>query len=172
MSQIYSRTSLSIVLASALALGACGNSTPPPPAPAPKPAPAAPAPAPAPAPAAEATPAPAATPAAPVTVSSVTLGNAVGADGKVATPTTTFGAKDTIYAVIMSKTANPNTVVTARWTFQAGQLVKEDTQTLAGAGDNVTTLHISKPDGWPVGSYALDLVVDGKSVSTTPFTVK
>lgn len=103
----------------------------------------------------------------------MTLGNAVGADGKVAAPTTTFGAKDTIYAVIQSKTTNPNTVVTARWTYGTDhQLVKEDAQTLAGAGDNVTTLHISKPDGWPVGNYALDLMVDGKSVSTTPFTVK
>jgi hypothetical protein len=171
MSQIFSRISLSAIVATALALSACGGgSTPPPPPPA-KPPVAAPAPAPAPAPAAEPA-APAAAPAAAVTVSSVTLGNAVGADGKIPAPTTNFGPKDTIYAVIQSKTANPNTVVTARWTYQGGQLVKEDAQTLAGAGDNVTTLHISKPDGWPVGNYSLDLMVDGKSVSTTPFTVK
>jgi len=170
MSQISNRISLSVIVAGALALGACGGGSAPPPPPPAKPPVTAPAPAPAPAPAA---PAPAAAPAAAVTVSSITLGNAVGADGKIAAPTTAFGAKDTIYAVIASKTTNPNTVVTARWTFGADhQLVKEDAQTLAGAGENVTTLHISKPDGWPAGSYALDVMVEGKSISTAQFTVK
>ncbi|MEP6940751.1 MAG: hypothetical protein ABI846_13385, partial [Rudaea sp.] len=67
---------------------------------------------------------------------------------------------------------SPNSTIIARWTFQGGQLVKEDTQTLAAAGANTTSLRISKADGWPVGSYSLDVMLDGKSISTTPFTVK
>jgi hypothetical protein len=168
MSKFKSRTSLTIALASALALSACGQSSPPPP----KPAPAAPTPAPAPAPA-PATPPPAAAPAAPaVQVTGVTLGSSVGADGKIATAATTFTPKETIYAVVSTTTTNANATIVARWTFQGGTLVKEDTQTLATAGANTTSLRINKPDGWPVGSYALDIVLDGKSISTTPFSVK
>jgi len=174
MSEFRSRTTLTIALAGALALSACGQSSVPPPPPA-KPAPAAPAPAPAPAPAT----APAATPAAStpapapgVQVTGVTLGSSVGADGKIATAATTFGPKDTIYAVVSTTTGTPNSTIVARWTFQGGTLVKEDTQTLATAGANTTSLRISKPDGWPVGNYALDIVQDGKSISTTPFSVK
>lgn len=166
MSEFRKRTSLTVALASALALAACGKE--PPPAPAPPPPKPAPAPAPAPA-----TPPPAVAPAAPaVQVTGVTLGSAVGADGKITAATTTFSPKDTIYAVLSTTTASPNASIVARWTFQGGQLVKEDTQTLAAAGANTTSLRISKADGWPVGAYALDVLVDGKSISTTPFTVK
>ncbi len=167
MSEFRSRTSLTIALAGALALSACGQSSrrrhrrnPPRPhlrrLPRPHPLllrrhP---------------------RPRLPWEVTGVTLGSSVGADGKIATAATTFGPKDTIYAVVSTTTANPNATIVARWTFQGGTLVKEDTQTLATAGANTTSLRISKPDGWPVGSYSLDIMLDGKSISTTPFSVK
>lgn len=172
MSEFHSRISLTIVLASTLALAACGKSTPPP-----APAPAAPAPASAPAtPAPAATPAPqAATEAAPtyvVQVTSVTLANAVDAGGRVAAPLTTFTPKDTIYGVVAANAGKPNASITARWTYQGGQLVSEQVQTLKDLGPNISEFHISKPDGFPPGTYALDILVDGKSVSTTSFSVK
>ncbi len=175
MSEFHSRTSLTIALASALALAACGKSTPPP---APAPAPAAPAPAPAPAtppPAATHAPQAAATEAAPtyvVQVTSVTLANAVDAGGRVAAPLTTFTPKDTIYGVVAANAGKPNASITARWTYQGGQLVSEQVQTLKDLGPNISEFHISKPDGFPAGPYALDILVEGKSVSTTNFSVK
>lgn len=176
MSEFHSRTSLTIVLASALALAACGKSTPPPPAPAPAPATPAPASAPAtPAPTAASAPQAAATEAAPtyvVQVTSVTLANAVDAGGHVAAPMTTFTPKDTIYGVVAANAGKPNASITAHWTYQGGQLVSEQVQTLKDLGPNISEFHISKPDGFPVGTYALDIMVDGKSVSTTSFNVK
>lgn len=166
MSEFRSRTSLTLALASALALAACGKSPPPPPAP----APVAPAPAPAPAtPPAEA--APASTPGAAVQVTSITFTNALGADGKVAKPSTTFTPKDTIYGVVAATAAQANESMTARWIYQGGQLVSEQVQTL-NTGPSVSEFHISKPDGFPAGNYGLEIVVDGKSVSSANFTVK
>ncbi len=168
MSEFRSRISLPIVLAGALALGACGKSTPPP-APASAPAPAvthA-----APAPAAQA----AATEAAPTylaQVTSVTLANAVDAGGHVTAPMTTFAPKDTIYGVVGANAGKPNATITARWTYQGGQLVALQPQTLKDLGPNITEFHIAKPDGFPAGNYALDILVDDKSVSTTNFSVK
>ncbi len=104
-------------------------------------------------------------------VNSVVLGTAAGADGKIAAPSSTFAPKDTIYAVVTTTITSP-TSITARWTYQGGVLVHEDAQPLSTTGGNVTTVHISKPDGFPAGNYSLDIVNDGKSVSTTPFTVR
>jgi hypothetical protein len=158
-----SRTGIfcTLALASALALSACGKSTPPPAAP------------PAPAHPPVATPAPAPAPMSAVHVGAVTLGNALGPDGKIAAPATTFAPKDTIYAVVPTTAMAAGTQIVARWTYQGGQVVSEEPQTLGtAAGPNTTTLHIAKPDGFPVGNYALDILVDGKSVSTTSFSVK
>lgn len=113
-----------------------------------------------------------ASPSKTISVTSVALGKSIGPDGRVTFETTAFGRMDTIHAVINSRTTVPNVVVLVHWTYGRGQLVKDDVQTLAGAGDNVTTLYIGKPDGWPVGPYALDLIVNGKSISRTEYFVE
>jgi hypothetical protein len=158
--------SLSLIalgLAGALVIAACGKKqedTPPPavtttPAPAPAPAP---------------TPPPAA--AAGVTVASIDLGTAVGPDQKVTSPTTTFGAKDTIYAAVATTGSASNATLGAKWTYQDGQTVNDSSQTIAPSGPAVTTFHISKPDGWPTGSYKVEISLDGTPVSSKDFTVQ
>ena len=151
---------LIVAIAGALALSACGKNeetaAPPPvstPAPAPVPA----------------TPPPA---AASVTVASVDLGTAVGPDQKVTAATTTFAPKDTIYAAVSTTGTAPNAVLNAKWTYQDGQTVNESSQTIAPNGDAVTSFHISKPDGWPPGSYKVEILLDGKSVASKAFTVQ
>lgn len=148
-------------LAAALALSACGKQQPPPPAPA---APAPSAPAPAPAPAAPAT-----------TVSSLVLGNALGGDGKVTSPATTFAPKDTIYAqVVTTSTGGAGSVsIAAKWTYDQGQPVSQNTESVSTAsGTATTTFHISKPDGWPAGKYAVEISLDGKPATNATFDVK
>ena len=44
--------------------------------------------------------------------------------------------------------------------------------TIAPDGANVTTFHIAKPDGWPVGKYKLEVSLDGAVVQTREFEVK
>jgi hypothetical protein len=106
-----------------------------------------------------------------VQVTGVVLGNALAA-GKVAAPANAFAPKDTIYAVVSTTTVNPNASITAHWSYQGGQTVKDEATTLATPGPNTSTFSISKPDGFPAGAYTLDVQADGKSVSTTSFTVK
>jgi len=146
----------------AVGLAACGKKDE-----APKPAPA---PAPAPAP----KPAPAPAPAA-VTVSSATLGSAVGADKKVTAPKEAFAKADTIYVAV--DTAGSGTAnLKAKWTFMGkdGKAVpvKEDTQTIQATGPSTTEFHISKPDGWPAGDYQVEILQDDKTVQTRKFSVK
>ena len=113
-------------------------------------------------------------PAAPeaFAVAEVTLGKAIGADKKVASPTTTFGPKDTIYASVATTGSAPSKTLTAKWTFQDGQTVKEGSETIAPTGPAVTEFHIDKKSGWPVGKYKVEVAVDGTPATTKDFEVK
>jgi hypothetical protein len=142
---------LALALAAVLLLFACGKKTEtkaPPPPPPPPPAPA----------------------VAVIQVSGVDLGNAIGPDKRVTAPMAVFKPTDTIYAAVTTTGSAPRATVTARFTFEDGQVVDESSQDLAGPG--VTEFHISKPDGWPVGRYQLEVLLDGKSVTTKTFEVK
>ena len=124
------------------------------------------------------TPAPVETPApaATVSVTSVDLGNAVGADMKVAAPATTFAPKDTIHASVATSSSDPATPATgklaAKWTFQDGQVVNEESKDFNFTGPGVTNFEISKPDGFPVGKYKVEISLDGNVVQSKDFEVK
>ena len=103
-------------------------------------------------------------------VSSVDLGSAVGGDNKVTKPGTAFAKTDTIHASVATNGDKASTV-TARWTFQDGQVVHTEDKSVA-AGAQVTDFSISKPDGWPAGDYKLEVLVDGTVAQTKDFSVK
>jgi len=126
-------------------------------------------------PAAVETPAPVATPAVvPFKVTSIDLGKAIGADKKVTDAATTFAPKDTVYAVVSSEGTGPDVKLTAKWTFgDKGQSVKDEDQKVTPNGTaGATEFHVSKPSGWPVGHYKVEILVDGVSAGTKEFDVK
>jgi hypothetical protein len=127
------------------------------------------------------TPAPAPAPApAPVpasaTVTGVDIGNAIDADGRVVAGASTFAAGDTITASVMTSTGSPTASATgtlaARWTYQDGQVVNQESKTFQFTGPGVTNFQISKPDGWPVGRYKVEISLDGTVVQTREFEVR
>ena len=120
-------------------------------------------------------PAPVAAPApvpAPFRVSGIELGNAIGADKRVSAPSSSFATTDTIYASVATDGASPSVTLVARWTFEDGQLVSEETQAIAPTGAAVTELHIAKPDGWPAGSYQVEVLANGASAGKQSFQVR
>jgi hypothetical protein len=154
----YSRQTFFLLgLCLAFIFAACGKSEPPP-------APRATAP-----PAAPMTPPPAA-PA--VTVTTIELGNQIGADKRVTQQMTSFAPKDTIYATVVTNGSAPSATLTAKWTYQDGQVVNESTQTIAPTGPAATEFQISKPDGWPAGTYKVEVSLNGRSTGTKEFEVK
>ncbi len=152
--------SLAIALSVTVALAACGKKEE--------------APAPVVAPAPPPVVAEVAPPPAPESVSfaGLTLGNAVDANQNVTAPMTSFAPTDTIYAAVSTKGAAPNAAIVARWTFGDGQLVDESSQSIAPTGAAVTTFHIAKPGGWPVGAYKVNITIDGNPVASQDFAVK
>jgi len=148
----------SLGLCLAFIFTACGKSEPPPAPRATTPPPAAPV-----------TPSPAA-PA--VTVTTLELGNQIGADKRVTQPMTSFAPKDTIYATVVTNGSAPSTTLTAKWTYQDGQVVNESTKTISPTGPAATEFQISKPDGWPAGTYKVEISLNGRSTGTKEFEVK
>jgi len=122
-------------------------------------------------PAESAAPAPAPAPPA-FAVQGIQLGKSIDADKKVTTPATTFGRKDTIYASVATEGAAPSKTITAKWTFQDGQTVKEQSESIAPTGPAATEFHISKKGLWPVGKYKVDVSVDGASAGSQDFEIK
>jgi hypothetical protein len=72
---------------------------------------------------------------------------------------------------VSSEGAASNVALSARWTFEDGQVVNEATQNIAPTGPAVTEFHISKPDGWPAGKYKLEVAANGKLSGAQEFTV-
>jgi len=124
----------------------------------------------APAPPAEAA-APAPAPPA-FAVQGIDVGKSIGADKKVTAPATTFGRRDTIYVSVATEGAAPSKTISAKWTFQGGQVVKEQSEAIAPTGPAATEFHISKPKPWPVGKYKVEIAVDGAAAGSKEFEVK
>lgn len=106
-----------------------------------------------------------------VSVSSVTLGNAIGADKRVASSMDSFGAKDTIYASVET-TGSGHAKLRALWTFVRGEKtakVDETTVEVNATGPAVTEFHVSKPSGWPKGDYRVDVFLGD---AATPASTK
>lgn len=119
------------------------------------------------APAAQSAPA-----AAEFKVSDIVLGRGLGADKRVADATTTFKPKDTIYVSVATEGAAPSKTITAKWTYEDGQVVEEGTESIAPTGPAVTEFHIAKPSGWPAGKYKVEIAVDGAPAGSKDFEVK
>ncbi len=161
-----------LTLAACVALlAACSKSEPPAPPAAPPPAPnAAPAPPPTAPPAAAA---PAAVAPAPFAVTGIELGRAIDDGKKIASPTTEFAPGDTIHVVVASSGKSNAVTIKARWTYgDDGQLVTEQSENVAPTGPANTEFHISRPSGWPAGTYKVEISVDGAPAGSKTFTVK
>jgi len=105
-------------------------------------------------------------------VQGIELGKSIDADKKVTAPATTFGRRDTIYASVATEGAAPSKAISAKWTFQDGQVVKEQSESIAPTGPAATEFHISKKGPWPVGKYKVEVSVDGAAAGSKDFEIK
>ena len=113
---------------------------------------------------------PAAAPAG-VSVADIEIGRSVGADKTIADKTDSFGSGDTIYVSVKTVGSAPSATLTARWTYQDGQVVDDSSQTISPSASAVSEFHVAKPDGWPSGSYQVEVLLNGTSAGTKKFKV-
>jgi len=109
---------------------------------------------------------------APLRVSDIQTGKAIGSDKKIGDQTTSFGVRDTMYVSVITDGAAKDAKITAKWTFN-GKPVKEDTQTISPTGGTTATeFHVTKKTAWPKGKYTVDVALNGVSAGTKDLEVK
>ena len=109
-----------------------------------------------------------------VQVKSIDLGRALTSDRRVITTDRSFTPGDTIFASVVVTPPVPASEVTARWTASNdGVVVYESTEALTpGETEAVMQFKMVKPAGIPPGTYKLNILVDGRTVSSKGFTVQ
>lgn len=105
-------------------------------------------------------------------VGGIELGNSVGADKRVTAPASSFAPTDTIYVSVLTEGEAAGGTLSARWTYEDGQLVSENQAPLATSGGSATEFHIAKPDGWPTGRYRVDIALNGQPAGSRDFEVR
>ncbi len=108
-------------------------------------------------------------------VTGVELGTAVGPDERLTDSGSTFAPADTIHASVATRAsgARPTPVtLTSRWTYQNGQVVKEDTVEARLSGDGRTTFSIDSPGGFPLGRYEIQILLNGEVVQRRGFEIR
>ena len=105
-------------------------------------------------------------------VTQIDVGRSVTAEKTIAERTDSFRPADTFYVSVATDGSGPSAILTARWTYQGGQVVDEARQDIAPTGRAaVTEFHLSKPDGWPTGEYKVEVLLNGASAGTREFKV-
>ena len=112
-----------------------------------------------------------AAPDLPARVAWIELGKAADPNGRVTAPSSQFTPKDTIYVSVLTDGQLPGSTLSARWTYEDGQVVSENRAPL-GADRQATEFHISKPDGWPTGRYKVEIALNGQPAGSRDFEVQ
>ena len=108
---------------------------------------------------------------APVSVIAVDLGSTVGADKNVEAVGESFAPTDHIYATVATSGVG-EAKLGVKWTSASGQTVKEDGKAITGTGRDMTTFEADQPSGWAVGSYKLEVTLNGTAAVSKTFAVR
>jgi hypothetical protein len=117
------------------------------------------------------------TPPPPAMVSVIETGKHIDINTKrIVDTTSTFAPRDTLFVSVQTNNSTSTTTLKAVVTFQDGQVVDSTSQAVAmpvtTGTPAVTEFHWTKPGGWPVGDYTVEVWLDGQSAGTRTISVK
>ena len=105
-----------------------------------------------------------------IAVTNIDLGRAINADLSIKDKTANFRPSDVVFASVATEGAAPATLG-VRWVYNNSQVIDEGTRDIHPTGATRTEFHISKPDGFPIGQYRLEVMLNGASAGTKDFEV-
>jgi hypothetical protein len=103
-------------------------------------------------------------------VTSTQLGRSVNADSTVASHTTTFGPRDTIYVSVLTSGVGSGTI-SVRWLY-GSRVVGEPRKQVSYRDSAATEFHLQSAGGFPPGDYSVEAFLDGQSAGTRTFRVE
>jgi hypothetical protein len=105
-------------------------------------------------------------------VTDIRIGKKMDASKQVSAQTDIFAQHDTIFAAVHTTGAAPNTEMTARWTFQDGEVVDNQNQPVTPPADAWNGFRTVKSGGLPAGTYTLHVLLNGTEVQKRDVMVK
>jgi len=106
-----------------------------------------------------------------VAVRAITLGTSAGADDKIATPMTTLASNDPVVVSVETDGATSSATLTVKLVSADGQTAAERSRTITTTGMDTTNVTFSPGNGWPTGSYRVEVWINDTLARSTDFTV-
>lgn len=115
-------------------------------------------------------------PPAAATALSIFTGRRIGDNKQISDSTSVFRVRDTMYVVVTTDNTPSGGNMTAKWTYETGQVVDSIMQQVDKTDSvkttTVTEFHVAKATPWPLGKYTVDILLDGRSLGTKVLEVK
>lgn len=108
-------------------------------------------------------------PSEPLMISAVQTGKSLNSDNSIAVHAATFRPKDTMYVAVLT-TARGAGTLTVRWKL-GGQLLQELTREVSYNDQAATDFRFQAADGFPAGTYTIEVLLDGQVANTTTVRV-
>lgn len=106
----------------------------------------------------------------PLKVSAVQTGKSLNSDNSIAVHAATFRPKDTMYVAVLTGARGAGTI-TVRWKL-GSQVLHELTREVSYNDQAATDFRFQAADGFPAGTYTIEVLLDGQSVNTTTVRVE
>lgn len=106
-----------------------------------------------------------------VQVTDLSLGSGVDDDNRIDGTTDSFSPDETVWVSVETRGDGNHGTLTARWTYENGQLVDAISQDVDGVGSSATAFRIAQPGGLPEGRYTVEILLDGDPAGELDFTV-
>ena len=101
-------------------------------------------------------------PSEPLEVVAIQTGKSLNSDNSVGTHAASFRPKETMYVAVLTSARGSGTI-TVRWKL-GGQVIHEVTKEVSYNDQAATDFRFEAADGFPVGPYTIEALLDGKPV--------
>ncbi len=103
-------------------------------------------------------------PSEPLKIVTVQTGKSLNTDHSVGTHAISFRPTDTMYVSVLSDGRGASTI-TVRWSLY-GRVLHEVTKKASYNDQAATDFRFQAADGFPIGEYTIEVIVDGKTYET------
>ena len=109
-------------------------------------------------------------PSGPLNVTTIQTGKSLNADDSVATHAARFKPTDPMYVAVLTS-GRGSGIIEARWSV-GGRVIHEAKKDVSHLEPAATAFRFEAADGFRVGDYVVEVLVDGKSVGTRNLKVE
>jgi hypothetical protein len=103
-------------------------------------------------------------PSEPLNVVGIQTGKSLNSDHSIGRHAASFHPNDTMYVSVLS-TGRGKGTITVKWSL-GGQVLQELTKKASYNDQAATDFRFQAADGFPVGDYTIEVILDGKTIET------